>query len=239
MREAEVEKVGAALSSVPTRAGQTVAVAAAAVSFITSTAVLGDLGWFVRLVRPLQITVVICVGLQIILVVSALVLTLTFVPPDTIGLYQAPSRVETLARRARLWEFWRWGRPVIRTQEIASPVGFAAEAQSQLEQTSGGAEINDATVDEYMAMIAFYRASDDGALLRRRRRRVATAASCVVAAAILGGSILFAATGQRMVEILGGPDGPSLESGGNSSRGTDVILRARSPNVHPRTPRNQ
>jgi hypothetical protein len=102
MREAELEKVGAALSSTPTRAGQMVAVGAAAVGFITSSAVMGDLSWYTSISPRWQLAVLCLAGLQVGLVVTALVLCLTVAPPDAVGLYQGPSPTQQVVRK-RTW----------------------------------------------------------------------------------------------------------------------------------------
>lgn len=224
MRESELEKVGAALSSMPARAGQTVAVGAAAVSFITSSAVMGDLTWYAALDARWQIAVLCLAGTQIFLVVTALVLTLTVAPPDAVGLYQGPARTETVVRERPWWEFWR---PSVELQQDTvpppKPIGFADEAQERILSTAGSGQITQTHVDEYMAMIAFLQASEDSALLHMRRRTILTAARCVSLAAVCAGVVLIIAAASRF--------GLSTMQG-NQSADKNVIIDGRTPHAN-------
>lgn len=219
MRESELEKVGSALSSVPTRASQTIAVGAAAVGFLTSSAVVGDLNWFSRLNHGWQSAVLWMGGTQIALVVIALVLTLSMAPPDTVGLYQGPPTTETVAEKRRWWRFWRRAT----TEEPPLPIGFADEARDKILATSGSRLVTQSQIDEYMAMIAFLRATEDSDLLHRRRRRVSIAAWFVAVSAVLGGAILCVAAANRLGTAAGE---------GNQVAPKDVILGKETPNAN-------
>lgn len=194
MRESELEQISSALSSVPTRASQTIAVGAAAVGFLTSSAVVGDLGWFARLAPSLQSTILWMGGAQVLLVVIALCLVLSMAPPDTVGLYQGPSLVITITERRSRWRRLHHAQ----VAEPAQPIGFAAEASEMITAIAGNRLVAQADIDEYMAMIAFLRATEDSDLLHRRRKRVSVAAAMVAASALLGGAILFVAVDNRL-----------------------------------------
>lgn len=193
MRESELDKVGSALSSVPTRASQTVTVGAAAVGFLTSSAVVGDLGWYAKLDHRWQTAVLWMGGFQIVLVVLALVLCLSMAPPDSVGLYQGPPTTETVSEKRPWWRLWK--RAVV---ESPSPIGFADEARDRILSTAGTRLATQVHIDEYMAMIAFLRATEDSDLLHRRRKRVTVAAWFVAIAAVLGGAILCVAAANRL-----------------------------------------
>jgi len=219
-RESELEKVGSALSSVPTRASQTVTIGAAAVGFLTSSAVTGDLKWFSTL-DPRWQTAILCLGgLQIAFVVVALVLCLTMAPPDSVGLYNGPPTTEIVSTRRPWWSRILGHQPNFDEPRPTS-IGFAEEAYQRIVATAHPESITQTHIDEYLAMIAFLRASEDSRLLNRRRRRVILAAWCVAISAVIGGVILCVAAASRLSAI------PSPR---NQLPGQTVIMDSRGSN---------
>ena len=179
LRERELLEVQSALSSLPSRAGPSISVAAAAVGFLTSTAVMGDLSWFKHLPEGWQMLVGVLVTSQIVLVGVAIYCSIRTLPPPLISVY------------------------VDKGTESSGRNGFVADVEQEIRTGFGGGPVDESAVDAYMAMFAFANRETDAKQLYDHRNRLNVAAWCVIGSTVVAGFVLALAATGRMAMSSG------------------------------------